>query len=480
MAKNKQSALAAKTKKISAVKQEELKVPTNQKLTQRTWAGLIYTAISALIIVGGTYLAVRWANGDFRVSQTEGSISSETGLLSANSSPTGASVYIDGKLITATDDVIYLDPGTYEVKIVKDGYNTWQKTITIEKSLVAQTDALLIPTTPTLSALTYTGAENLSVSPDGLKIVFYTASASAKSKNGLYLLDLNSGLLSSEPKLPSQITDDDADYDLAKAKIIWSPDSNQILLKTEDDTFLLSVYEMSNLASQPDASLKVKTILEEWQADMITREQQFLNQYPEEILQIATESAQNVYLAPSKKKMLYTATETAVLPADLIAAPTVVNSQAEERNLVAGGIYIYDLVEDRNYLIGQVESTTDPAKTLLSREFGTNGRDLTKEMINDLIDNQDFSRTVENFKTYHSSLYTNTYQWLADSKNLIYSQKDGSVRVVSYDGTNGAVIYSGNLAEDFLYPWPDGSKLLILTSFSPNSPNNIYAIDLKK
>ena len=468
-----------KKKKIAPVAGEQ-KTVSKKSLTKRTWAGLIYTTISALVIVGGTYLAVRWANGDFRVSQTEGSISSETGLLSANSSPTGASVYIDDKLITATDDVIYLNPGTYEVKIVKDGYNTWQKTMTIEKSLVAQTDALLIPTTPTLSALTYTGAENLSVSPDGLKIVFYTASASAKSKNGLYLLDLNSGLLSTDPKLPSQITDDDSDHDLAKAEIIWSPDSNQILLKTEDDTFLLSVYEMSNLASQPDVSLRIKTILEEWQSDMVTREQQFLVQYPKEVLQIATESAQNVYLAPSKKKMLYTATESAVLPKNLIAAPTVVNSQAEERDLVAGGIYVYDLVEDRNYLIGQAKSITDPAKTLLSRSFGSNNRELTGEMINDLFESEDFPTTVENFKTYHSSLYTNIYQWLADSKNLIYSQDDGSVKVIGYDGTNGAVIYSGNLAEDFLYPWPDGSKLLILTSFSPNSPNNIYAIDLKK
>ncbi len=62
----------------------------------------------------------------------------------------------DDKLITATDDTIYLEPGTYQIKIVKDGYAPWEKTMSIEKELVAQTNALLFPSAPSLTPLTFT------------------------------------------------------------------------------------------------------------------------------------------------------------------------------------------------------------------------------------------------------------------------------------------------------------------------------------
>ena len=54
-----------------------------------------------------------------------------TGLLSATSLPTGASVYINGELKTATDTTLNLTPGVYQVKIKKDGFAPWGKTLNI-------------------------------------------------------------------------------------------------------------------------------------------------------------------------------------------------------------------------------------------------------------------------------------------------------------------------------------------------------------
>lgn len=468
--------------------------PKGNHIEKRSLAGLIYTLISAIIIIVGTFFAVQWANGSYRFSKSNGpqsTIAKETGLLSANSYPTKASVYVNDKLITATDDVIYLEPGQYDVKILKDGYSTWQKTLTIEKSLVTSTDALLIPITPSLTSLTFTGAQNLSVSPDGLKIVYFTASTSAKNKNGLYMLDINATGFNANPKLPKQITDNDEAYDLANAQIIWSSDSNQILLKTDDGTFLLSVYDFSPLASQPDVSFKEKMILSEWEDDMATREQQFLSKYPPAILDIITTMAQDVYLSPDKKKLLYTATNSAQLPTiDSIFAPAA-NSQPQERELQPGRIYVYDLEEDRNFYIGNqtqlaANESEFPTKTLISTSFAPNSNlPLNINNIasvsayrNELV-TDNFTSTINNFKAYHSSLYTDTYQWLSDSKNLVRVEND-QVRIIGYDGTNAVTLYSGQLGEKFLYPWPDGSKLLILTSFNPEAPNNIYAIELKK
>lgn len=105
--------------------------------------GLLFTVFSALVIVVGTYIAIRYAKGGFRV--TDSGISQETGLLSVSSLPTGAEVYINEKLVTATSDTLYLDPDQYEVAIRKDGYTEWKKIITLEKEVVSQANALLFP-----------------------------------------------------------------------------------------------------------------------------------------------------------------------------------------------------------------------------------------------------------------------------------------------------------------------------------------------
>ena len=60
------------------------------------------TALVAVAFIGtGAFLAIKFANG-YR--PTKGGIIQGTGLLAANSFPSGAQVYINGKLTTATDD----------------------------------------------------------------------------------------------------------------------------------------------------------------------------------------------------------------------------------------------------------------------------------------------------------------------------------------------------------------------------------------
>ncbi|MCL2110143.1 PEGA domain-containing protein [Microgenomates group bacterium] len=457
--------------------------PKSDSFARRSLIGIIYTIVSACVIIGGTYIAVRWARGDFRLDQVDPlnpTLARETGLLSVTSTPQKASVYINDRFVTATDDVLYLAPGEYNVKIIKDGYATWEKNLTISRSLVTSTDALLIPSSPSLTALTFTGAQNLSVSPDGLKIIYYTASTSATTKNGLYLLDINATGFTSSPKLPVQITDDAPQFDLANAEIIWSANSNQFLLKTASGTFLLSAYSLSPLESQPDVTFRANQIIADWESEMVLRERQFLARYPDEVLELITDSAKNVYLSPDKKKLLYTATASAVLPEHILEGVISQNSQPQTRTLVAGGVYVYDLEEDTNFALGQEKviaaEETSPylTKQLITSDFAS-----PSAYLNQLIVPDDLLQTADNFKVYHSSLYADTYQWLSDSRHLARI-RDGQVMIVSYDNTNPVLLYSGHLGENFLYPWPDSSKLLILTSFATGSLDNIYAIEIKK
>lgn len=161
-----------------------------KKLFNNVNLGILYTLVSAVVILLGTTIAIQYAKGGFRFTQK--GFSPETGLLNANSFPTGAEVYIDGELTTATDNTLYLKPGEYTVEIRKEGFSPWKKQLRIQQELVTQTNAQLFPAAPSFSPLTLTGVTTLSTSPDGQKVAFYTNSAQDPEKNGLYILELTS------------------------------------------------------------------------------------------------------------------------------------------------------------------------------------------------------------------------------------------------------------------------------------------------
>lgn len=72
------------------------------------------------------------------------------------------------------------------------------------------------------------------------------------------------------------------------------------------------------------------------------------------------------------------------------------------------------------------------------------------------------------------------YTWLPDSRHVVLTQ-EGKIAVADYDGTNAAVIWAGNFLDNFALPWPDSSRLVIITTFpTPTaSQPNFYGINLK-
>jgi len=438
---------------------------------------VIYTIVSALVILLGTAVAIQYAQGKYRF--TKEGLSKETGLLAANSFPTAAQVYINDRLVSATDDTLYLKPGDYSVKIQKEGYHTWQKNLKIEGALVTQTNAQLFPVVPSLTPLTFSGSKNMSPSPDGQKLVFYTNDATSTSKNGLYILDMSSPMIIFQ-RDAIQIAEDVATLDLENAKYIWSPDSSEILLIAKGKEVLLSTTKLNDLKTSSDVSFKSEQILSSWEEEIYLRERQFLSKFPEAVVQIATSSAQNVYLSPDKKRLLYTATQKTTIPTDLIPPVLATNSQPESRTLEIGKIYVYDREEDKNFLVGEQASQSAATKQLLAVDlFSRTPLSLeTSPSAFFKLQATASAQTAANFDSYYSPLFANNYQWMPDSKHLIITGEN-RINLKNYDNTNETTIYSGPFADHFVYPWPDGSKLLISTSFSPGSPLNLYAIDLK-
>ena len=449
---------------------------TPKKLFAGVNMGLLYTLISAVVIVLGTAIAIQYAKGGLRF--TRQGFAPETGLLNANSFPTGAEVYVDGELVSATDNTVYLEPGEYAIEIRKEGYSPWKKNLVVQKELVTQTNASLFPIAPRLSPLTLSGATNVVASPDGQKMVFYTDTTHSATGNGLYLLELSNNLLPLN-RSPKLIAEGVPSLRLDQASFIWSPNSAELMILTPVKEMVIEVGNKIDLEAQPDITWKQAQILSEWEEEMYQREREFLRDFPEEMIEVATASAKNVYLSPDNKKMMYTATTELTLPEEIVAPVPSRNTQLETRALMPNNIYIYDAEEDRNFLIGQEIEGRQVDKYLLATDlFGpTRSLDSSPSAFTSLQATTS-AETARRFQVHQTPLYTTSLQWFPDSNHLVGSSGD-SIQIVEYDGTNRTTIYSGPFAENFFYPSPGGENLIILTTFSPNSSPNLYAIQLK-
>ncbi len=70
--------------------------------------------------------------------------------------------------------------------------------------------------------------------------------------------------------------------------------------------------------------------------------------------------------------------------------------------------------------------------------------------------------------------------WLPDSMHVILIE-EGTISIADFDGTNKAVIYAGSFQDDFVFPWLDSSRLVIISSFpTPTaSEPNLFGVNLR-
>src|SRR3989344_3924684 len=118
---------------------------------------VIFSIAVLILVLTAAAVAIFWARGfkpDFKKGQIQ-----RTGLLVASSMPTGAEIYLNDRLTSATNtSIAFLDPGTYKVRIQKDGYTTWSNDVEIKADLASEIKVLLFPLAPEIKPLTTTGA----------------------------------------------------------------------------------------------------------------------------------------------------------------------------------------------------------------------------------------------------------------------------------------------------------------------------------
>ncbi len=366
---------------------------------------------------------------------------SPNGLLVIKSVPDGAQILVDGELKTATNANIPLPPGVYDITIRKEGFKDWTKTLVIEKEIVTEATANLFRSAPSLTALNFSPTYNTTPSRDFTKLAYIVppnteTALAADDKGGLWLMEmLNLPLgFSREPK---RVTDGD----VTDAEIIWSPDGREILLTTELGSFLLNASAFTTEANRVNVTTTLDTILANWEIENETRLKAQVRKLPEELESILTQKVESVILSPDEDMVLYTASSSASIPDELIPQLPGASTQKQERVIVPGSTYVYDIKEDRNFLIDDGEG--------LMIEGGL------------------------------STVKARRISWFPTSRHLVLAEPN-KITIMDYDGTNRQEVYSGNYVAAHAYPTLTFERLIILTNLGANSnPPNLYSLGIK-
>lgn len=470
----------------------------------RPYSKLLFALAGVVFIIGGTLFALRWARGYRPSLGKNGPTLAGTGLFVATSDPKGAQVFINGKLTTATDDTLNLPPGTYSIEIKKDGYIPWKKNLDIVAELVTQTNTKLFPSVPNLTPLTFTGADSPMPSPDGQRIVYKVSSASTDARNGLWVLDLaERNFTTARTSEPKQIARNTSQYNFLDATLLWTPDSSQVLAywtETQNAKLqhsvsaavLLSVSGMNDEGDIKDVTSRLPVLLAGWHQELDLKDQERFKELPPVMRKIATESAAAMYFSPDEKRFLYTATQEIIIPDRLIPDLPSESTQQEDRQLKPGGVYIYDMKEDRNYKVGDVElKREEAAAQQLSADdywparLATNFLLLSEPEANAALTTSLppvpadlFPSLLTQLRDRYSPIWAQPIQWFPTSAHLL-TVTDASINIAEYDGINSAVVYAGPFTQSFVYPWPNGGRLIILASLNAAGPANLYAINLR-
>lgn len=399
------------------------------------------TALVLILVSIVTYIAVLYAKG-YRLDLSKGSkLIAGTGLLVLTSTPDGARVYIDDNLTTATDDTINLPPGNYEVKIEKDGYFSWNEKVTVKNEAVTKTEALLFPSAPKLEAVTLLGAQTPLVDPSG-SLIAYTVNNSTPEQNGIYILSLNSRPILPIGSSTTQIASDSFDT-FSKAQYEFSPDGKQLLVSVPRGkagsasgslntvVYLLNTNGLNT--SPKNVTVTQNQIRELWLTEKQTDEDKFVNGLPKKEKVLALANFSHMLISPERDKVMYVASVSAQMPFVINPPLPSTNSTPENRILKAGNVYVYQVKEDKNYLLYEP----------------TDGQALPK------------------------------FLWHPSSSHLLFI-KDKKIQVVEFDGGNRQTLYSGPFDGEFLYPAPDGLSVIFRTNLNDESvPSNLYRLGLK-
>lgn len=370
---------------------------------------------------------------------------SPSGLLVVKSNPDAAQIFIDNEVKGVTNNNISLAPGTYDVTIKKEGYYDWYKRLTITKEIVTEASIVLFKKAPSLSAITFSGSIQPTISSDFSKIAYMVPATTENvnnDKEGLWVIEtINLPLgFSRDPK---RITDGN----LEETTWQFSPNSREILLNTQQGKYLLDSGTFTPQGKRINLSSQIETLLKTWQNDELVRLSSQIRSLPEPLKEILKDNSSKVIFSSDETKILYLVSSDFTLPEKLIPTYPGASTQKEERELKANRAYVYDTKEDRNFFIGEKDNNS-----LKNCQLKTSAILLSCD---------------------------STLTWLPTSGHLLLTNSN-KITIMDYDGTNRQEIYSGTYSSPFAFPVASTDRILFLTNLgASDTVPNLYYLGIK-
>lgn len=364
----------------------------------------VVTIITLVIIGLAAAVAIFLAKG-YTISPAEKRIVG-TGIINITSEPDAASVFIDGHLTTATNATVSSLPSkSYSVRVVKEGFIPWERSVEVKEGLVTPLKITLFPAIPTMYPLTFNSVSNPVLSADGSKLSFIVPGGK-KAGVWIWTMSRNQPIAFARSSEPHQIAANSG-VDYSKAVLRWSPDSKQVLATVGKNNYLLNE---GILNTEPrDITPVLTATLKGWDDETSAKDVARIEAIKDLDTQKLASSSSILRFSPDETKFMY--------------AP-----------------------------VGSRQKTEDAVKFKVF--------------------------DIETGKQYDLP-FSKAHVWLPDSRHVILVE-DNTISVLDFDGTNKAVIYAGKFEDSFVFPWPDSSRLVIISSFpTPTaSEPNLYGINL--
>lgn len=382
---------------------------------------------SLAFIISSTTIIFLWAKG-YTVNRETRRIE-KVGMISVKSTPEGARIYLDGALASATNTTIgSLKSGNHKLRVEKEGYNGWEKDVPVKEELVTFVDIVLVPKSVEIKPLTTAGVISPILSNGRDRIYFIAkvpADVNVPQKSGIYSLDLSASIFNMFKANASLILPDGKNLTFSAAESIeLSPEDTQMLIRMNEKGYYLTSFGSGD---QPTATTTSEPTKKLWDKELLEKKVSLVDKFKLtfDLAKTATDSA--TLVSPDEKKFIY------------------------RKKNEKGDSWQY-FVRVLGDLLGVGEE----------EEYA-------------------ISTVALNSQT--------RFFWYPDSKRVITSEcgqsnekgicTAGTIHLMDIDGTNNIQIYSGSLSSDLIFPTPDGSKIIILASFSQVSPPNLYAISLR-
>lgn len=196
---------------------------------------ILVTGVAALFILVTIYIIISAQGKQFLPT---GEIIN-TGIIRINSKPQDVSVFINDKKVNKTENRVEgIEPGEVKIKLTREGYLDWEKTVTIEAGLVTDLYAQLFPQELNFEQITSTNVDRIFFGMN-TDFIFYTITntdikTNNSSENGIWKLKLTRNLFNIGTNEPTEIfTFDKATLEAIKDgnyNIIVSPDNNKVAL----------------------------------------------------------------------------------------------------------------------------------------------------------------------------------------------------------------------------------------------------------